>query len=1305
MLKSFSKTLGGFSRQPRIVVGAFGKHPAWDDHIDDLGLITDELVQARRQLYAECIAGCIDSGEWGKPDQPPPAWLRDYGHVFLWRTEGTILAGRLWPSRDGRKRTKFPMIVVAQCDMLPLSFIATVVLPALESLQQDCMTQTTQDGVRAVVEGCQRKLETMLSAAAVAPSDEAELAPAVGRLLKSPIGEGDRTSLLRVLYQIEREMGAFIVADHAKGKSISTQRGQHLRAPAGVDSPVDSLLIWTRLLSKIIAPEASLMVLRALDQPWVDAIVGELTPSLLFPIRASAEQSPPASEVPYTLNEAFVRKSQAQLDSWAGRAATQLKPITPAAAASPVSVPTTPSNPASTGINVSPAPAPVPAPAVAAAPPVPPRVQPTASPAPQAHSESTSASGNSSGGKGKLIAAGVIGVVAIALILAISGVLSSGDKPKTTQPPAPTPPIVDAKPKTTSDAPVTPNKPVDPPKVVDATPDKPVEPPPIRPIESLADPRPTWTGPTTIADLQAKARDLQAVAPQAAEPVLKTLASIAADVAAIVKSPLTPETAPTLPAKLKAIDERLAVVSTELDRAREGAKAAAAALAGKFPDRASESEELNTIWSLEMEKVKGLSLTPERAARLTTLLGLIQTTDRALTHPKDLNYIPGPLGEALKVVATRRRAEAITACAKILQEPRADFAAAEPELRGASVAYTNWCEASTKLSTAEHAASMAISAGLAYSDMTPAGSTLSQLHESLKGPKWGRDVVAAVKPTLDELDELANISKAAPREAVLQTLQADAKISRIKTALDRLIAENAAATASGWPASLAELKQAATTLPSLRARLDPARVKSVTEAIGAGWLKQWQSGAAGTTRAELIPLIAPSGINPAQLPKRVAFDIARINFEAALGALGDKPDDASVQKLIGEFVAAAEPTADADPARVAAIASLKALLNTPTQPKLGPADFPPAQAGESRASGKAIGDIAADGTITYELAAEGLPPTRVSFAPVVVGGKTIFVSTTEVSVGLAANILSLSNRADKFREFSPAAEGASDERLGVRTWKAAPKSPAARKGAIVPSTGASANDLARGWFPIGSLGSRVPEVLADPNAVPPDWSSPIDHVSPEAGMLIATAVGCRFPTVEEWKAAVAAEQANDQAPGTQLRGKLWRKQFDIVKQARAAGVLAKDLPSHSAGICWPKDLKSRPGADADDKSLDIDTPAIFFASVGEGPGRVFKHLYGNVAEFVLTDPMYAESLKYLTLKERDLSKAQDLRVVGGSGLSNPSVKRDEAFVPDGLFTPKGFSDVGFRLAFSSDRGLAQQVLGKKTNEVLATLPK
>ena len=58
------------SSAPGVYLGAFGKHPGWDDHVDDMGLETPLLLWAKRLLYTDGIAGNIDKGEW---DRLPPA--------------------------------------------------------------------------------------------------------------------------------------------------------------------------------------------------------------------------------------------------------------------------------------------------------------------------------------------------------------------------------------------------------------------------------------------------------------------------------------------------------------------------------------------------------------------------------------------------------------------------------------------------------------------------------------------------------------------------------------------------------------------------------------------------------------------------------------------------------------------------------------------------------------------------------------------------------------------------------------------------------------------------------------------------------------------------------------------------------------------------------------------------------------------------------------------------------------------------------------------------------------------------------
>ena len=50
-----SRFLKVFLRDPlsgEIYIAGFGKHPAWDDHIDDIGLASETLVLTKQLLYS-----------------------------------------------------------------------------------------------------------------------------------------------------------------------------------------------------------------------------------------------------------------------------------------------------------------------------------------------------------------------------------------------------------------------------------------------------------------------------------------------------------------------------------------------------------------------------------------------------------------------------------------------------------------------------------------------------------------------------------------------------------------------------------------------------------------------------------------------------------------------------------------------------------------------------------------------------------------------------------------------------------------------------------------------------------------------------------------------------------------------------------------------------------------------------------------------------------------------------------------------------------------------------------------------------
>ena len=130
---------GSFARGPRVVVGGFGKHPAWNDHIDpDIGL-DGTLLDVKRRLYLEGIRDNAIAS-WLKA---LPAQLVPFGHVMLWKKAGSVVAGRLWHSRDGRGRDDFPMVVCADCSGVPMARVVSEALPVLERLEAEIKAATT----------------------------------------------------------------------------------------------------------------------------------------------------------------------------------------------------------------------------------------------------------------------------------------------------------------------------------------------------------------------------------------------------------------------------------------------------------------------------------------------------------------------------------------------------------------------------------------------------------------------------------------------------------------------------------------------------------------------------------------------------------------------------------------------------------------------------------------------------------------------------------------------------------------------------------------------------------------------------------------------------------------------------------------------------------------------------------------------------------------------------------------------------------------------------------------------------------
>ena len=223
-----------------------------------------------------------------------------------------------------------------------------------------------------------------------------------------------------------------------------------------------------------------------------------------------------------------------------------------------------------------------------------------------------------------------------------------------------------------------------------------------------------------------------------------------------------------------------------------------------------------------------------------------------------------------------------------------------------------------------------------------------------------------------------------------------------------------------------------------------------------------------------------------------------------------------------------------------------------------------------------------------------------------------------------------------------------------------------------------------------------------PAGVAPDKPSPehpMAYVSVQGATLAAFRAGCRLPTPEEWTAA-AAEQAGE----PNVRDALWGRQFEHIVglQERATGKAQ-----------WPNggSYATAAAKNAEDRDLVRNTEdgSLWSRPVPTSP-PVAADVVGNVAEFVVRDPAPMDralaeaggaegaagewTVERLRRVMRDLGSASGVGVMGGSALSGPGVSPNQVVpvevssartLPYG-YEPRGYSDVGLRLAFTTGVG-------------------
>jgi hypothetical protein len=267
----------------RMHVAGFGKHPAWDDHIDDIGLETETLVRAKQLLYAQGIASQLASGIWDQLEKTRQSV--EFDHRFVWARKGQTLIGTILASSDGKGRARFPMVVCVQAEIGALHAIR-LCLPFAESLGKRCKAASSQQEVRESLNSAPGELNA------------SPVVPGANAVFAHPEFQGDDFIL-----QSMGHLGAALRSGHRSCLSIGRRNCVSFRLRAISVRALESLEFWSGYLELCARTEVPYLAIASIGRSTIDLIVGEPTANDFFCLRADE------TALPLTRNDAKSRQA------------------------------------------------------------------------------------------------------------------------------------------------------------------------------------------------------------------------------------------------------------------------------------------------------------------------------------------------------------------------------------------------------------------------------------------------------------------------------------------------------------------------------------------------------------------------------------------------------------------------------------------------------------------------------------------------------------------------------------------------------------------------------------------------------------------------------------------------------------------------------------------------------------------------------------------------------------------------------------------------------------------------------------
>lgn len=579
--------------------------------------------------------------------------------------------------------------------------------------------------------------------------------------------------------------------------------------------------------------------------------------------------------------------------------------------------------------------------------------------------------------------------------------------------------------------------------------------------------------------------------------------------------------------------------------------------------------------------------------------------------------------------------------------------------------------------------------------------TIASLRDGIAAQVGGGGAYAAqasaVAPVLAKVRELEQVNDAAS-PALLAQIPADAGAlaamdrAKVLAAWDRL-------NEAGWPATASDLDQAKSLSANVKAVA--AQIASRGGALSARVderLKDMWKGFAGE-RAGADPesvnkaystreAFAISDADVAALPSAMRFNFALIEARQSLNGFNTRVTSAGPTELAelagllegmsGNFKALG---VDARLGDLVPTLDQRAQRFRAGKAGVSWADIGP---GKGAVGPWTVGDNDDnDGTyVVYQWTGPSGTAWSIRFNRVNVQGprEVTYMATGEVPLGFFADLVAASGRAEEFsRLVKASSEVAKLDARGPLGWATSGATSTFKLSPAVPAGPLSAN----GWIvseqAIPGISTLYP---AGVNPEPPNARTPLQYISPMTATVAAGLVGCRLPLRAEMEAAMALDTGSPN-----LRDSSWSAVFATFKAANDGAGAGKAGWPNGQILTSEGTQEANPGGADGAAAVASDDGVVWFRGVDMAAGT-FRDLVGNVAEYVIADPADVTTItdEYVRNSRNLRTLGSKLGVMGGSAISPASMPTNEfvgltALNASGL--KAGFSDVGFRLAFSS----------------------